>query len=276
MNTTIGAYVPTNSFFHRVDPRLKLFAVVAFIVCVFLDYGSWALTFACNGALFLIGFLTMLMSGISPSSILRSLKGLIVLVVFLLIINVFFPPMSSISDPGWIAFKIGDINVYWESILQTLKILLRLVTMFTYTIILTGTTRPLDLNFSMEWYMSPLKLIKVPVHIFSMMMSLALRFIPTLLDETKQLMRAQSSRGLDYNKGSIATKFRGIVALIVPLFVSAFTRSTELANAMIARGYDPYAKRTRYRTLSFAWRDLFVLLYVLMALAGFILLRVMF
>ena len=280
--TSIGTYFPANSFFHRVDPRLKLFSIVAIIVCIFLSYPavtlfltSWDLIFICNASLLLLGVICMLISRINILAILNSLKAVAFLMIFLFVINVFLPSSNAMKghDDLGIAFAIGTVDVMWNSILLTVQILLRLVTMFTFALVLTGTTKPMDLNYAMEWYLAPLKLIKVPVHIFAMMMSLALRFIPTLLDETKQLMKAQSSRGLDYEKGNIVMKFRGIIALIVPLFVSAFTRSTELTNAMIARGYDPYAKRTRYRKLSFHLEDLFVLIFILSILAGFILLR---
>jgi len=276
MSAALGSYLPHDTFFHRIDPRVKFFVVIAFIISVFLPLapGAWGTIFIFDGLLFITVLLAMILSKISILSILNSFKTLWLLVLILLVFNIFVPASGVITNPDW-GFYIGNFLVKWESLLWTGMIFLRLIIMFSLTIVLTGTTKPLDLNYAIEWYMYPLKLVRFPVHIVSMTTSLALRFVPTLMDETKQLMKAQSSRGLDYNKGSISARFRGIIALVIPLFVSAFTRSIELANAMIARGYDPYGKRTRYRKLSFHYRDLFVFLFAFIVLGGFITMSVM-
>jgi energy-coupling factor transport system permease protein len=192
------------------------------------------------------------------------------MMIFLLVINLFTFQRSG----GNTLFMIGNFAVKDIALYQTLYILIRLVLMIALTSILTASTKPLDLTYAIEWYMSPLKVIRFPVHEIAMTLSIALRFIPTLLDETGRIMRAQESRGVDFKGGRVKEKIRAIVALIVPLFVSALQRSDELANAMIARGYDPQAKRTRYRLLYFSWRDVIVLCLSLGFLTGVILLRV--
>jgi len=183
-----------------------------------------------------------------------------------MIINVFTPPAGSVD----VAFHIGKVNVYWDAVFQSLKIILRLVLMIMLTMVLTATTKPLDLTYALEWYMTPLKLIKFPVHEIAMTISIALRFIPTLLDETDRIMKAQSSRGVDFKHGKLSSRLRAIVSLIIPLFVSSFQRSEELADSMEARGYDPKAKRTRYRVLKFTLVDLSSIILVSAVLTGVI------
>ena len=136
------------------------------------------------------------------------------------------------------------------------------------------SSKPMDMTYAFEWYMTPLKPIHFPVHEIAMTLSIALRFIPTLLDETDRIMKAQASRGVDFNHGGIFKRFGAIIALIIPLFVSALERSEELANAMIVRGYDPKAKRTRYRLLRFSWRDIIAFLFIGAIFAGIIVLFV--
>lgn len=273
----IGSYIPNNTVMHRVDPRVKFFSLIVLMVCIFMPFNSahltWTTTFIMSGLLFILILTMMIISKISILRILKSLKGMWILIIFLVGINIFVP--GTLKNPDWIAFTMGSVTVYWDAILQSLKIILRLIMMFSLTMVLTGTTKPLDLTFALQWYMTPLKVVRFPVHIVSMTMSLALRFIPTLMEETQRLIKAQASRGLDYNKGGIGSKIRGVVALIIPLFISAFSRSDELANAMIARGYDPYGKRTRYQKFSFSWRDLVVFLLTCGVLTGFIVVNVM-
>ncbi len=185
------------------------------------------------------------------------------------IINIF----TIRSADAIVIFKIGNYPIYDAAIYQTLYIFLRLVIMISLTTLLTATTKPLDLTHALEWYMYPLRLIRFPVHEIAMTISIALRFIPTLLDETGRIMRAQESRGVDFKGGKFKEKLRAVVALIVPLFVSAMQRSDELANAMIARGYNPQAKRTRYRQLRFNWRDLFIISFCAAFFTGALVLR---
>ena len=189
------------------------------------------------------------------------------LVIFLMIIYIFVPT----NNPKLpVAFTIGSLEVHWDAFCQAGYIVMRLILMISLTMILTSTTKPMDMTYAFEWYMTPLKPIRFPVHEIAMTLSIALRFIPTLLDETERIMKAQASRGVDFNHGGIFKRFGAIIALIIPLFVSALERSEELANAMIVRGYDPRAKRTRYRLLRFSWRDIIAFLFIGGIFAGII------
>lgn len=269
-NISLGRYVPANSFMHKADPRIKFFGLIVFMVLIFLKFTNPMMDFVMYGIYALIIFILMKISKLRITPIFKQLKSLWFMMLFLLVINIFTFQRSG----GVVWFTIGNFPIRDIAIYQTLYIFLRLVLMIALTSVLTATTKPLDLTYAIEWYMSPLKLVRFPVHEIAMTISIALRFIPTLLDETGRIMRAQESRGVDFKGGKLKEKLRAIVALIVPLFVSALQRSDELANAMIARGYDPRAKRTRYRLLRFSWRDALVLGSSLLILTGVILLLV--
>jgi energy-coupling factor transport system permease protein len=263
---TLGRYAPFNSFVHRLDPRSKLLILVLMMVAVFYGYTSQVMTFVMGGILLLLILVILLISRISIRQLFSSLRALWIMIIILLLINVLVPPIGASK----VAFSIGSFNIFWESILQSAKIILRLVMMISLTLILTATTKPLDLTYALEWYMYPLKLIKFPTHEIAMTISIALRFIPTLLDETMRIMNAQASRGVDFEHGKIKEKIKAILSLIVPLFMSAFQRSEELANAMEARGYNPRAKRTRYRNLHWGVGDTFSLIFITVLTAGVI------
>lgn len=268
---TLGRYAPFNSFVHRLDPRSKLLILVLMMIAVFYGYTSQVMTFVMGGILLLIIFVILLISRISLRQLFSSLRALWIMIIILLLINVLVPPIGA----SRIAFSIGSYHIFWESLLQSAKIVLRLVMMISLTLILTATTKPLDLTYALEWYMYPLKLIKFPTHEIAMTISIALRFIPTLLDETMRIMNAQASRGVDFEHGKIKEKIKAILSLIVPLFMSAFQRSEELANAMEARGYNPRAKRTRYRNLHWSMGDTLSLFLVVVLTAGVIVTSVM-
>lgn len=268
-NIALGRYIPTNSFLHRTDPRVKLFGLVLFIVLIFLKFNSEVMNFIMYGIFLVMIFSLIKFSKLKIMPIFKQLKTLWFMMLFLLIINIL-----TLRDAGGnVLFTIFSYPIYEKAIFQTLYIFLRLVLMISLTTLLTATTKPLDLTYALEWYMYPLRLVRFPVHEIAMTISIALRFIPTLLDETGRIMRAQESRGVDFKGGKLKEKLYAVVSLIVPLFVSAMQRSDELANAMIARGYNPQAKRTRYRTLKFSWRDVFVFCGSLVVLTGIILIR---
>ena len=252
-NITLGRYVPYDSFLHRMDPRNKIFCLIALMVAVFISYSTWELTFIIGGILAAFTILLLLISHISFKQLFGSLKALWFVIIFLLIVNCLIPP----KDSTVIAFNIGSLPIYWDAILQSLKIILRLVLMISLSMVLTATTKPLELTYALEWYLTPLKIIKFPAHEVAMTISIALRFIPTILGEVERIMKAQSSRGVDFKHGKLSSRFKAIISLIIPLFISAFQRSEELADAMEARGYDPKQKRTRYRKLHFHISDLF-------------------
>jgi energy-coupling factor transport system permease protein len=268
---TLGRYAPYNTFIHRLDPRSKLLALILLMVAVFYGYTSQVMTFVMGGLLLFIILILLFVSRISFRQLFSSLKALWIMIIILLLINVLVPPAGAQR----VAFAISTYNIYWESILQSAKIILRLVMMISLTLVLTATTKPLDLTYALEWYMTPLKWIRFPTHEIAMTISIALRFIPTLLDETMRIMNAQASRGVDFERGKIKEKIRAILSLIVPLFMSAFQRSEELANAMEARGYNPRAKRTRYHNLHWRLGDTFSLIFIAALTAGVIVVSVM-
>ena len=267
----LGRYIPFNSFIHRLDPRVKLFAMIALMTSIFLRFSSVWMNLTMYAVLFLFIVTLMHIAHIRLSSMFKQLKALWVMMVFLLIINLLVPNTSEITT----FFMVGPIRIYVSALLQTFYIVFRLILMLGLTLMLTGTTRPLDLTYAIEWYLTPFKIVRFPTHEVAMTIAIALRFIPTLLEETMRIMKAQASRGVDFINGKLREKLRAIIALIVPLFISAFQRSEELANAMEARGYDPSAPRTRYRQLTWKTRDTWALLLMVVVLVGMITLNVL-
>ena len=265
-NITFGRYTPYNTFTHKLDARNKLFLTILLIVGIFFQFRVWSTTLAFSLVLLILLNLLMLVSRVSFIQLFNSLKGMWLLIIFMFAIYIFIPN-STYSGP--IAFNIG-FDVYWQAFYQAGYIILRLILMIALMMVLTSTTTPMNLTYAFEWYMTPLKVIKVPVHAIAMTLSIALRFIPTLLEETDRIMKAQASRGVDFNHGRIMKRFKAIISLIIPLFVSAIDRSEELSNAMEARGYDPMAKRTKYRILRFGWRDAIAFIIGVSLFAGII------
>ncbi len=251
-NISIGRYIPYNSKIHRLDPRLKLFSMILFMVMIFLRFGGAQtnyMDFIVYGFIAVIILIIMAIAHVKLSLLFKQLKSLWFVVLILLIINLLMPN----DGPYFLIFN--TLKIYHKALYDTAYIFIRLVLMISLTMILTSTTTPLDLTYAIEWYLTPFKIIKVPTHEIAMTISIALRFIPTLLDETDRIMKAQASRGVDFQNGKFREKVKAIISLIVPLLVSAFQRSEELANAMEARGYNPGAKRTRYRILKWKWLD---------------------
>ena len=268
---TFGRYSFRDTFIHRLDARNKILLMLLFMVGIFFQFQMWSTALIMSGVYILILLALMLISRVSLWSLIKSLGGLWMLIIFLMIIYIFVP---SNNPKLGVAFNIGTLEVHWDAFCQAGYIVMRLILMISLTMILTSTTKPMDMTYAFEWYMTPLKPIHFPVHEIAMTLSIALRFIPTLLDETERIMKAQASRGVDFNHGGIFKRFGAIIALIIPLFVSALERSEELANAMIVRGYDPKAKRTRYRLLRFSWRDIIAFLFIGGIFAGIIVLFV--
>ena len=259
---TFGRYTFRDTYVHRLDARNKIFLMILFMVGIFFQFYMWSTSLILSGIYFIVLLILMLISKVSFLSLFKSLSGMWFFIIFLMAIYIFFPN-SNYYLPT--AFSIGSLQVKWDAFCQSGYILLRLVLMISLTMVLTSTTKPMDMTYAFEWYLSPLKLIR-PIrflaHEIAMTLSIALRFIPTLLDETERIMKAQASRGVDFNHGGLFKRFGAVIALIIPLFVSALERSEELANAMIVRGYDPKEKRTRYRLLRFSWRDIVAFLFI--------------
>ena len=267
---TFGRYTPYNTFTHKLDARNKILLVILLVVGIFFQYKVWSTTMLMSGLYLVLIIVLMIISRVSFLDLLNSLKGLWLLIIFMFAIYIFIPN-SNYSGP--VAFNIG-FDVYWQAIYQAGYIILRLILMMAVMMVLTSTTKPMDMTYGFEWYMAPLKLVHFPVHAVAMTLSIALRFIPTLLEESERIMKAQASRGVDFNRGGLGKRFKAIISLIIPLFVSAIDRSEELSNAMEVRGYDPRAKRTRYRILRFGWRDIIAFTLVACLFAAIIVLFV--
>lgn len=270
-NITLGKYVPYNSFIHRLDPRSKLLSMILLMVCIFFKFSSVAMNFFVYAILFIFIYIIMRIAHISLKMLFSQLKAMWIMILILLVINVLVKGDESMGtinvfNTGWI--------IYYSAIYNTLYIVFRLIIMLGLTLVLTATTKPLELTNALEWFMKPLKAIKFPVHEIAMTISLALRFIPTLLEETDRIMKAQASRGVDFQNGKFSEKIRAIISLIVPLFISSLQRSEELANAMEARGYDPSAERTKFRVSKWKIGDTISSLIVLLILGGCITLMV--
>ena len=250
-NVMFGRYLPLNSFIHRLDPRMKIGALLILLISVFFDAGF--IGYAILSALVV---LMVVLSKMSFKQLVKAVKPMIFMMCFLMFFNLLF------MRTGDLLFELGFIKIYSGAIIQTLYIVIRLVLIIIMTTILTATTKPLDLTLGIEHLLSPFKKIGFPTHVVAMMISIALRFIPTLLEETQRIMKAQSSRGVEFSEGSIKDKILAIVSLIIPLFISAFQRAEDLANAMESRNYNPEAPRTRYKQLKWTFADTASLLTV--------------
>ena len=231
---TIGQYYPTESVIHRLDPRVKLVATLVFLVSLFLFDSFWGYIPA---LIFL--FTIIKISGVPFRYIVRGLKAVIVLLLFTLIFNVFLTK----GENELISWKF--IHIYEEGLLLAAFMAIRLTMLIIGSSMMTFTTTPNQLTDGMERLFSPLKWIKVPVHEVAMMMSIALRFIPILLEETDKIMKAQIARGADFESGNVIKKAKAMVPLLVPLFISAFRRANDLAMAMEARCYRGGEHRTK-------------------------------
>ena len=232
-NVALGQYMPLDSVVHKMDPRSKIMIMLFLMVAIFIPAG--VLGYVIIGIFIL---LSLYLSKLNIKYALRTMKPMLWMMAFLLVIKTGTP-----------LFSIKGFIIYSDAVNQTLYIVVRLMLMVIITTVLTATTKPLDLTLGIEKLLKPFEKIGVPAHIIAMMISIALRFIPTLIEETQRIMNAQASRGVDLENGSIKEKIMAILSLIVPLFVSAFDRADQLANAMEARGYDPSRKRTRYKVL---------------------------
>ncbi len=260
-NITLGKYIPMDSPIHKMDPRAKILAMLLILISIFFPVGwiGYSIIFA------LVSFVIIL-AKLKFSFIWRSMKPMLFMLFFLLIIN------SLAIKTGKPLFNIGDFVIYSDAIFNTLYIAVRLLLMIMITTCLTATTKPLEMTLGIEDLLKPFAKIGVPAHEIAMLISIALRFIPDLIEETQRIMKAQESRGVDLKEGKIKEKLMAILSLIVPLFVSAFQRAEDLANAMEARGYVPGEKRTRYKVLKMAFRDYLLLGASFITLVGMIVL----
>ena len=261
-NIALGRYLPLNSIIHNMDPRYKLMSMLILMVTIFLPSGY--IGYVIIGAFVL---LALLLAKLNFTMIFKAMKPMLFMLVFLTFVN------ALVLRTGYVLIDVFGFKIYSDAIFRTLYITVRLLLMIMVTTILTASTKPLDLTLAIEDLLSPFKRFGFPAHEIAMMISIALRFIPTLIDETNRIMKAQASRGVDLKEGSFKEKIVAILSLIVPLFVSSFQRAEELADAMEARGYVPSATRTRYKQLVHGLKDYIMLGSVIILLGVVIWLR---
>lgn len=246
---TLGQYFPGDTPIHRLDPRTKLLLTVVYIVALFLakQVISYAILLVVLGVV-------IALSKVGMKAILRGMKPILIIVLITGVLNLFYTP-----GKGAPLVSFWVLNIYAEGIWAAVFMVLRIAMLITCTFLLTYTTSPILLTDGLESLLGPLKKIKVPVHELSMMMSIALRFIPTLIEETDKIMSAQKARGADFDTGNLLEKARALVPLLVPLFISAFRRADELAVAMECRCYHGGEGRTRMRQLRYRRSDVLFL-----------------
>lgn len=243
-DVTFGQYYPADSFIHKMDARLKLVLCMLYMVGIFFVTSFVGFAFITVFLIALIGF-----SRVPLKSVLKSVKGIIFLLLFTVVLNIFFN-------------KSGNVLVEWKFIVITdeglkyaAKMFLRLVYLVVGSSVLTLTTTPVDLTHAIESLFKPLKVIRFPVHELALIMSLTLSFIPSLIEETDRIIRAQKARGADFDTGGLVKRVKAFVPILIPLLVGGFRRAEELANAMNSRCYEGATKRTQMRVMKLGWRD---------------------
>ncbi len=263
-DVTLGQYFPGSTSVHRMDPRMKLVLTILYIVVLFVADGL--LSYLAIAA-FLVAVIAI--SRISPKVVLSGMKPLIIIIAITGILNMFYTP-----GEGEPLLRIWKLTVYREGIVTAAFMIVRIVLLVCGTFMLTYTTSPLELTDGIESLLKPLERIRVPAHELAMMMSIALRFIPTLIEEADKIMSAQKARGADFDSGNILKRAKALVPLLVPLFISAFRRADELAVAMECRCYHGGKGRTRMRVLKFHAVDGAAFLIMALLAAAIILLKI--
>ena len=256
---TLGQYFPGDTIVHRLDPRTKIVLLIVFIVALFQAVGWWS-----YGLVLAVTVLVMILGRITPKNIFKGLKPMLFIIVLTALLNVFYTQGTPIVE-GWI--------VTWEGIARSVQMILRIVLLIAGTFLLTYTTSPIALTDGLEKLLNPLKKLKVPVHEMTLMMSMALRFIPTLIEETDKIMSAQKARGADFETGSLFQRAKALLPILVPLFVSAFRRADELAVAMESRCYHGGEGRTRMKQMKLQGIDYAAFALGALFLAAVIVLR---
>ena len=264
-DVSFGQYYPTNSFAHKCDPRAKILFLIGFIVAIFLSADFYAL-----GVCFVAFLIAVIASKIPLKSLLKSVKAVLFLLIFTAVLNLFF------RRDGETVFKWSFIVITKEGIYSTLFLGARLFLLVMSSSLLTLTTTPVSLTDGLESLLTPLKWVKFPVHELALVMSIALRFIPILTDETARIMNAQKARGADFENGSIIKRVKAVIPVLIPLLVSAFRRAEELGDAMDARCYSGSKTRTKYKKLTFTWRDFVALVFLAAVIVGVVVLKAQF
>lgn len=256
---TLGQYFPGNSFIHRLDPRTKILCVIAYIVLIFCIKD-----FAGYGVLAVFTALCVLLSRVPVKFVLKGVKPIMIFIVITALFNLFL-------TGGKVLWKWGFLTITYEGVRLAIFMVLRLFFLIMGTSLLTLTTSPIVLTDGLESLLSPLKRVGVPAHEFAMMMTIALRFVPTLLEETDKIMKAQAARGADFESGNILRRAKAMVPILIPLFISAFRRADDLAVAMECRCYRGGENRTRLRELKLGTVDAIGWLAMLVFAAAIIL-----
>ncbi|MBQ6890379.1 MAG: energy-coupling factor transporter transmembrane protein EcfT [Oscillospiraceae bacterium] len=259
---TLGQYFPGTSFIHRLDPRTKLLVLIVYIVALFVAK-TWVSYLVCLAFL----ALCIAISTISLKSIFRGLKPLVFILVFTGVLNIFLTDGETVLVKWWI------ITITLEGVVRAVYMIVRIMMLVSATFLLTYTTSPISLTDGLESLLSPLKKLHFPVHELAMMMCIALRFIPTLIEETDKIMSAQRSRGADFESGKLMERVRALIPILVPLFIGAFRRADELATAMECRCYHGGEGRTKMKLLRYKRRDYLAFLAGIILLATIITLR---
>ena len=262
---TLGQFFPGNTPIHRLDPRTKLLCVILYIVALFNAKGP--LTY---GIMIVVLAVCILLSKVEWKALTRGLKPVYIIVAFTAIMNMFFTTGTPVADV-WLLR-----HITYEGIRSAIAMVLRIVMLIMGTFLLTYTTSPISLTDALEHLLSPLKRLKMPIHELAMMMSIALRFIPTLIEETDKIMSAQRARGADFESGNLLQRAKALIPLLVPLFVSAFRRADELATAMECRCYHGGEGRTKLHVLRYETRDYLTLAFYAALCAAMIALKKFF
>lgn len=272
-DVSFGQYYPAKSFVHSMDARVKLLLIIAYIVFVFLIKNFIGFV-----PLVLFLSLAIIFAKIPLRSVLRSIKGVLFLVIFAAVLNTF---MYSGADAEVLSF--GGVKLQWwifsltkQGLINAAFMSLRLILLVLGTCILTLTTTPMDLTEGIERLLKPLKLVRFPVHELALIMSIALRFIPTLSEETDRIVNAQKSRGADFESGNILKRLKAMVPILIPLLVGSFRRAEELGDAMDSRCYSGAKGRTKFKKMKMTYRDLIATLLAGAVLAGIILFNMYF
>lgn len=261
-NVTFGQYYNAESFLHKTDPRVKIVLLIAYIVAVFLAGNFLSLAAV---AVFLA--VAIIFSSVPIGSVLRSVKAIFILIVFMFVLNVLFHVKKEDDTVYfWVVTKEGLISAAFLSV--------RLILLVIGSSLLTLTTTPVSLTDGLESLLKPLALVKFPVHDLALVMSIALRFIPTLANETDRIISAQKARGADFESGNIISRIKALVPVLVPLIVSALRRADELGDAMDARCYSGSKNRTKYKKLRLTFRDPIAVLFVAALICGVVMLNI--
>lgn len=261
---TLGQYFPGNSLLHRFDPRSKILFTVLFIAAIFLCKGLVS-----YGITLLILLMMVGISKVQPRVFLKGMKPVVFIVVCTAILNLFY-------TSGTVLWSWGILKITEEGIWKAGFMVLRILMLIACTLLLTYTTSPILLTDGLEKLLRPLKKLNFPVHELSMMMSIALRFIPTLIQETDKIISAQKARGADFDSGNLIQKAKALIPILIPLFISSFRRAEELAIAMECRCYHGDEGRTSLRQLRYAGRDYGLIVFSIALCAGIVVLRVVF